>query len=247
MSDLSIPIGMRRFREAMRRQESLLAPLERPCLRWLAERLPERVGPDHLTLLGFAALFLAGVSYAAAARWPLALLLVNVWLAVNWFGDSLDGTVARLRNRLRPRYGFYVDHMVDSFGALFLMGGLALSGFASERVALALLVSFLLLSINSYLAAHTRGTFQLSLWGFSPTEIRILLALGNIAALWRPQVTVFGITARFFDVAGIPAAVAMAVVVLASVSQNTAALYREEALEERPSAGPEKPSGRTRL
>src|SRR5690242_14393043 len=92
MSDLSIPIGMRRFQEAMRRQESLLAPLERPCLRWLAERLPERVGPDHLTLLGFAALFMAGLSYAAAARWPPALLLVDVWLAVNWFGDSLDGT-----------------------------------------------------------------------------------------------------------------------------------------------------------
>ena len=232
MSDLSIPINIRRFQEAMRRQESLMAPLERPCLRWLAERLPENIGSDHLTLLGFAALFLAGASYAAAARWPQALLLVNVWLAMNWFGDSLDGTVARLRKRPRPRYGFYVDHMADSFGALFLMGGLAVSGFASERVALALLVSFLLLSINSYLAAHTRGTFQLSLWGFSPTEIRILLALGNIVAFWRPQVTIFGVSARFFDIAGIPAGAAMAIVLLASVVQNTAALYREEALND---------------
>ena len=128
MSDLSLPVAKFEFRDAARRQESVLAPLERRCLRWLAHRLPVWVGPDHLTLLGFAALFCAGTSYAAAAWWPPALLLVNLWLAVNWFGDSLDGTVARLRNRQRPRYGFYVDHMVDSFGALFLIGGLALSG-----------------------------------------------------------------------------------------------------------------------
>ncbi|MBI3934412.1 MAG: CDP-alcohol phosphatidyltransferase family protein [Acidobacteria bacterium] len=225
-----MPVVKIKFRDAARRQESLLAPLERRCLHWLAQRLPVWVGPDHLTLLGFAALGFAGVSYAAAAWWPPAVLVVNLWLAVNWFGDSLDGTVARLRNRQRPRYGFYVDHMVDSFGALFLIGGLALSGYVSERVALGLLVSFLLLSINSYLATYTRGTFRLSFWGFSPTEIRILLALGNIVALWKPQVTVLGIPARFFDVGGLIAIAAMAVVLVVSVAQNTAALYHEEKL-----------------
>ena len=228
MSELTLPVVKFKFREAARRQESLLAPLERRCLHWLVSCLPAWAGPDHLTLLGFAALFFAGVSYAAAAWWPPALLLVNLWLAVNWFGDSLDGTVARLRNRQRPRYGFYVDHMVDSFGALFLIGGLALSGFISSAVAMALLVGFLLLSINSYLATYTRGTFHLSFWGFSPTEIRILLALGNTVALWKPHVTVFGISARFFDVGGVVAAVVMAIVLLVSVAQNTAALYREE-------------------
>ena len=230
MSELSIPVVKFKFRDAARRQESLLAPLERRCLHWLASCLPAWVGPDHLTLLGFAALFFAGVSYAAAAWWPPALLLVNLWLAGNLVDDSLDGTVARLRNRQRPRYGFYVDHMVDSFGALFLIGGLALSGFVSHWVAMALLVGFLLLSINSYLATYTRGAFHLSFWGFSPTEIRILLALGNTVALWKPEVTVFGIPARFFDVGGIIAAVCMAVVLLISVGQNTAALYREEKL-----------------
>src|SRR3972149_5445097 len=162
MSDLSLPVAKFEFRDAAGRQESLLAPLERRCLHGLALRLPGWVGPDHLTLLGFAALFFAGLSYSAAAWWPPALLLVNLWLAVNWFGDSLDGTVARLRNRQRPRYGFYVDHMVDSFGALFLIGGLAFSGYMSERVALGLLVSFLLLSINSYLATYTAGPVLLS-------------------------------------------------------------------------------------
>jgi archaetidylinositol phosphate synthase len=228
MSELTLPIAELKFREAKRKQESWLAPLERRCLVWLAQRMPASVGPDHLTLLGFAALFLAGASYAAALWWPPALLLVNVCLAVNWFGDSLDGTLARVRKRQRPRYGFYVDHMVDSFGALFVIGGLGISGYASERVALALLISFLLLSINSYLATYTLGTFHLSFWKFSPTEIRILLAIGNVVALWKPRVTVLGIEARFFDVGGIIAAVAMAVVLVTSVAQNTAALYREE-------------------
>jgi len=228
MSELSISPAQTAFRNAERKQESWLAPLERRCLAWLAARVPSAVGPDHLTLLGFAALFLAGVSYAAARSWPPALLVVNLWLAVNWFGDSLDGTLARHRQRQRPRYGFYVDHMVDSFGALFVIGGLAISGFASERVAVALLVSFLLLSINSYLATYTRGTFHLSFWKFSPTEIRILLAVGNTVALWKPHVTVFGHAARFFDVGGIVAVIAMAVVLVHSVARHTAALYREE-------------------
>jgi len=230
MSDLSINEVQFKFRDAARKQESLLAPLERRCLRWLAQQLPLSVGPDHLTGLGFAALFLAGVSYACAAWWPPALLAVNVWLVVNWFGDSLDGTVARQRNRQRPRYGFYVDHMVDSFGALFLLGGMALSGLASLTVAGALLVSFLLLSVNSYLATYTRGTFHLSFWGFSPTEIRILLSLGNLVALWKPRVTIFGMQAHFFDVAGVIGAAAMVVVLIVSVAQNTVALFREEKL-----------------
>jgi phosphatidylglycerophosphate synthase len=230
VSDLSITLGKFQFRDAARRQESLMAPLERCTLRWLAERLPAWIGPDHLTLLGFSALFFAGVSYAAAVRWAPALLLVNLWLAVNWFGDSLDGTVARLRNRQRPRYGFYVDHIVDSFGALFLVGGMALSGYVSGVVAAGLLVSFLLFSINSYLATYTRGTFHLSFWGFSPTEVRILLAVGNTVALWRPHVTILGGQAKFFDVGGTVATGVMAAVLIVSVAQNTAALYREEKL-----------------
>jgi phosphatidylglycerophosphate synthase len=233
MSELSLPRVDLGFREAIRKQESYLAPAERSCLRWLAERMPACVGPDHLTLLGFAALLLAGASYAAARSWPPALLLVNVWLAVNWFGDSLDGTLARVRNRQRPRYGFYVDHMVDSFGAFFLIAGLALSGFMSAGVAAALLVSFLLLSINSYLATYTLGTFRLSFWRFSPTEIRILLALGNAVALVKPTVRVFDLfdaPVRFFDVGGIVAVAVMAVVLVVSVAENTLALYRAEKL-----------------
>jgi phosphatidylglycerophosphate synthase len=234
MSDLTFAqVKTADFRDAVRKQESWLAPMERRCLLWLAARMPARVGPDHLTLLGFAALLLAGVSYGAARWWPPALLLVNVWLAVNWFGDSLDGTLARFRNRQRPRYGFYVDHMVDSLGALSLIGGLAFSGEMSERVAVALLVSFLLLSINSYLATYTLGTFRLSFFKFSPTEIRLLLAIGNAVALVQPVVSgfgVFGEPVRFFDLGGAVAVAGMMVVLVVSVIQNTLALYRAERL-----------------
>ncbi len=218
------------FRNADRRQESLLAGIEKVCLLRIARLLPPRVKPDHLTILGFAAMFLAGASYALARWWPPALLLVNLWLAVNWFGDSLDGTVARTRDCQRPRFGFYVDHMVDSFGALFLIAGLAFSGYMSAWVAVALLLSFYLLSINSYLATYTLGTFQLSFWKFSPTEMRILLAVGNAFALFRPTVTVLGMHQRFFDVSGAVAVVSMAVVLAASVTRNTLALYRMERL-----------------
>ena len=123
---------MRRTRplpEMLRVQESWVAAAEKRALLWLAERTPDRIGPDHLTVLGLVAQIGAGACYAFAARNRYALLGVIVCLALNWFGDSLDGTLARVRQRLRPRYGFYVDHMVDSFGALALMGGLALSGY----------------------------------------------------------------------------------------------------------------------
>ena len=180
------------FQEAKRRQESFLAPLEKRCLIWLAEHAPRWVNSDHLTLLGLAALAGAGFSYWWARTNPAGLYAVIVCLALNWLGDSLDGTLARVRNRQRPRYGFYVDHVVDAFGALFLFGGLALSGFMSERIALGLLIAYFMLSIEVYLATYALGTFHLSFWKFSPTELRILLAIGNLALLRNPNAHVRG-------------------------------------------------------
>ena len=216
------------FRSAVRSQTSLLAPVERICLRWLAERMPGWVTPDGLTLLGFGAMLLAGVCYALARWWPPLLLVVNFWLAVNWFGDSLDGTVARFRDKQRPRYGFYVDHMADAFGTLFIACGLAFSGYISWMVALAGLVAYSLLSINVYLATYTIGTFKLSFYKFSPTELRILLAVGNTVALFHPTTRVLSETYLFYDVAAIIATALMAAVTIASVVRNTATLYRAE-------------------
>jgi phosphatidylglycerophosphate synthase len=219
------------FRDAARVQQSLLAAVEKRCLVWLARRMPTGVKPDHLTVLGFAAMILAGSSYALARWWPPSLIVVNVWLVVNWFGDSLDGTLARERRLERPRYGFYVDHIIDSLGALFLLAGLALSGYMGWWVAAGLLVSFYLLSINAYLATYTLGTFQLSYGKFSPTEIRILLAVGNVVALHRPTVHLFATPQRFFDVAGAVAIISMGAVLAVSVAHNIITLYRMERLE----------------
>ena len=214
--------------DAVRVQESWVAAGEKRALLWLAARTPGWIGPDQLTVLGFVAQIGAGACYALAAWNRYALLGVIACLALNWAGDSLDGTIARVRQRLRPRYGFYVDHMVDSFGALALMGGLALSGYMHPWIAIGLLIAFLVLSIQSYLATHALGEFRLSFWRFGPTELRILLAVGNVALFWKPVVHLFGGTYRLFDIGGSIGLAGMAVMVLSFTVQNTFRLYREE-------------------
>jgi phosphatidylglycerophosphate synthase len=212
-----------------REQSSLLAPIEKRALIWLAHRMPRWVNSDHLTLLGFIAMFLAGLCYWLARSNRYALVLVSIFLVVNWFGDSLDGTLARVRNRQRPRYGFYLDHMTDAVGTAFLLGGLALSSFMSPPVAIALLIVYLLLSIQSYLATYARGTFQLSFWKFSPTELRALLIAGNITLLARgPLARLAGIDFLLFDIGGAAGIIGMSAILTVSTIRNTIALYRDE-------------------
>src|SRR6202049_4144280 len=216
------------FKDAFRLQGSFTAAAERRALAWLAVRLPARVNSDHLTLVGFVAMFLAGASYALARTNRPGLVLATFFLALNWFGDSLDGTLARLRNRQRPRYGFYVDHMIDTVGGLFLMGGLAISGMVDWRIALGMFVGFLMLSVQVYLATYTVGTFRLSFAKFGPTEIRILLALGNVALWLHPEARISGSSYRVFDVGGIAAIAGMALMLVISTIWNTVKLYRAE-------------------
>jgi phosphatidylglycerophosphate synthase len=218
------------FVNAIRLQESFTARAERRALAWLAERLPSWVNSDHLTLVGFVAMFLAGASYALARANRVGLILATIFLAVNWFGDSLDGTLARVRHRQRPRYGFYVDHMIDTVGGFFLMGGLAISGIVDWRIALGMFIAFLMLSVEVYLAAYTLGTFRLSFAKFGPTEIRILLALGNAALWFYPDARIFGFSFRFFDVSGIVAIAGMTLMLVVSAIGNTVKLYRAETL-----------------
>jgi archaetidylinositol phosphate synthase len=219
-----------KFKEASRSQFSLLAPLEKRVLIWLARRTPNWINSDHLTILGLSALLGAGLSYWYARYRHAGLLLTVLFLALNWLGDSLDGTLARVRNRQRPRYGFYVDHVVDAFGTLFLLSGLALSGYMSKPIAAALLTAYLMLSIEVYLATYTIGTFHLSFWKFSPTELRILLAIGNIALLCCPLVQLAGSTYRLYDVGGAIGVTGLVLTLLASVIRHTLYLYRAERL-----------------
>jgi phosphatidylglycerophosphate synthase len=213
-----------------REHRSLTAAAEKRLLVWLAGRMPAKVGSDHLTVLGLLGSALAGAAYALAGRDLRWLHVVNLGLLLNWFGDSLDGTLARVRNRLRPRYGFYVDHLVDAFGALFLLGGLAASGLASARVAIALLVAYLLLSINMHLATVSLGVFKISYGLFGGTELRILLAAANLLVLARPRVTVFGEAHLLFDLLAGAGTVAVAFVTLRSAAQVTRRLYDLEPL-----------------
>jgi archaetidylinositol phosphate synthase len=216
------------FSPATRLQESFVAVAEKKTLRWLALRTPRWINSDHLTILGFASQCLAGVCYALA-RWNRSMLLLGiVFLALNWLGDSLDGTLARVRNCQRPRYGFYVDHIADSFAAFFLMGGLALSGYIHPAIALGMLVAFLMLSIEAYLATYTLGQFQLSYWKFGPTEIRLLLALGNLALLRWPTANLMGVHFRLLDIGGVIGIGGMALILIVSAIQHTRTLYREE-------------------
>jgi archaetidylinositol phosphate synthase len=214
-----------------RDHKSLTAAAEKRLLIWLAHRMPAWVNSDHLTALGLLGNALAGVAYALAGRNPTWLHVVNLCLFVNWFGDSLDGTVARVRNRLRPRYGFYVDHLVDAFGALFLLVGLAASGLVSERIALALLVTYFLFSINMYLATCSLGVFKLSYGLFGGTELRILLAVVNLLVLSYPRVALGGRTFLLFDVLAGSGTAILAVITLRSAAQVTKRLYDQERLE----------------
>jgi len=218
------------FVEAQRLATNPLADLERRCLIWMAGRLPRWVTSDGLTLLALAGMGLTGLAYAAARNHPAALLLAILGLGINWFGDSLDGTVARVRRQQRPRYGFYVDHVVDCFGVLFVMAGLGWSGYMSPGVAMAFLVAYFMLSVEIFLATYCLAVFRLSFWGVGPTELRLLLAAGTLALLYDPRVQILGGQYRLFDVGGVVGAVGLGVTLLLSVARNVRLLYRAEPL-----------------
>jgi phosphatidylglycerophosphate synthase len=217
------------FADATRIQTALTAGLERRLLIWMARRTPAAIKPDHLTALGFVSQLLAALAYAMAHREPRALWLVNTFILLNWLGDSLDGTLARVRKQQRPRYGFYVDHMADTFGALALMAGLACSGYLEPLIAAGMLAGFYVLSIESYLTTYTIGRFHLSHGIFGPTEIRILLALGNFALIAHPYAQIGGRRFLLFNAGGIVALVGMGSMVMLATIKHIATLYREEA------------------
>jgi len=218
------------FHDAERKQLSFLARVEKRVLIWLAGRMPAWVNSDHLTLLGFVAMFAAGLCYWGASRDRRALLGVIAALAINWFGDSLDGTLARVRQRQRPRYGFYVDHVTDAIGTFFLMGGLALSSYMNPFIALGLLIAYFLLSIEVYLTTYTIGAFHLSFLSFGPTELRILLCVGNIALFYRPVVHLLGYQFLLFDVGGTVGIVGMSLMLIWAAVRHTRYLYNAERL-----------------
>jgi archaetidylinositol phosphate synthase len=230
MESVATVTGAEAYREARREQGAWTTRLEKRVLARLARAMPAGVGPDHLTVLGFAGMLLTGTAYALSGRNPLFLHAANLGLLVNWFGDSLDGTLARHRGRLRPRYGFYVDHVIDAFGATAVLSGLAASGLMAPGIAACLLVAYLLFSVHLYLQTHVLGRFRMSVAGVGGTELRLALAVMNLAAHAWPVLEAGGATVRLFDAVGALGAVGLAVALTASVAATTRELYRLERL-----------------
>jgi phosphatidylglycerophosphate synthase len=218
----------------VREHKSILAAVEKRLLVSIARRLPESVTSDHLTAIALLAMLAAGPAFAAIPLVPGAAGVFIVLLGINWFGDSLDGTVARVRNQQRPRYGYYVDHVIDLTGTSALLAGIAASGLMTPAIAFALLAGYFMVSAESFLATHSRGTFRLSFAGVGPTELRILLAIGALKVTASASVLLGGHELLLFDVAGVIAIAGFAVAFVVSSIRNTRALFALEPLPAKP-------------
>jgi archaetidylinositol phosphate synthase len=213
-----------------RLHESLLAAPEKRALVWMAERMPAWVNSDHLSALGFVSMAGVGAAFwLTGSRPAIGVPLVLACLLLNWFGDSLDGTLARVRNRQRPRYGYYLDHVIDIAGTVMMVSGLALSGHMSPVVAAVTLVAWLMVMGESFLGTWARGVFRMSFGWFGPTELRILIAIGAVKLLGGGMVRPFGHGPwHLFDIGGVCATVGLAVIFVVNAVRNASALYREE-------------------
>jgi archaetidylinositol phosphate synthase len=166
---------------AVRRvNDSLLGPLERVALTWMASRLPAWLLPDHLTFVGLIGALLTGAGFILSHWYLPWLFLACVGLLANWFGDSLDGTLARLRHIERPQYGFFVDHTCDLFSQVIIFISLGASPCTHFGVACLGLITFLMAFIYTLIGLQVKGELQITYFGFGPTEIRALLFLGNL-------------------------------------------------------------------
>jgi phosphatidylglycerophosphate synthase len=214
-----------------REHNSVLASIEKWLLVRSARAMPPWVSPDLLTVLGLGSMVAAGACFAAVRVSPVpAAAGAIVAPALNWFGDSLDGTLARTRGHERPRYGFYVDHVIDLAGVAALCGGMGCSGRMSPLIAVALAAAYFLVAAESYLATHSTGTFRISFAGFGPTELRIVLAVGAIFIVRHPVVAIASRSMWLFDVGGIVAAGGLAATFVISAARNTRHLYIAEPL-----------------
>ena len=214
----------------VRQHNSILAASEKRALIWMATRLPRWVNSDHLSGLGLASMAGAGLAFVLAATDPVAgASLVVLCLLLNWFGDSLDGTLARVRDQQRPRYGYYVDHVIDLAGTAMLFAGLAASGYMSPAIAALVVAAFFMVSAETYLATHSRGVFTMAMLGVGPTELRILLAAGALALINTPMVSPFGLgPIALWDLGGVIGSIGMIGAFIVSSARNTKALNIEE-------------------
>ena len=157
----------------------LLGPLERPALRWLAAHMPGPVTPDTLTVIGIIGAVMIFAAYWLSNLDRNFLWLANLGFVINWFGDSLDGTLARHRKIQRPAYGFFVDHTVDALSEVLVFLGLGLSPYVDLTIACLALIGYLLMSILVYVRTYAQGVFKISYIGIGPTEMRAIAMIAN--------------------------------------------------------------------
>jgi archaetidylinositol phosphate synthase len=196
---------------AAREKTFLLARPEARVLEWIARRLPRWVMPDHMTALGVLAAIGIAAAYALSNRDPVWLWAASGLLVVHWLGDSLDGTLARVRRIERPRYGYYLDHLVDAVATAFIGIGLGLSPHMLLACGLIIVVAYLVLSINTYLETSALGVFSLGYGRLGPTEARLGLIVVNalLAVGVVPSFTLAGVDLGILDLAGVALALLM--------------------------------------
>jgi archaetidylinositol phosphate synthase len=216
--------------DPQRRATFVLSEAEKRLLIHVAERLPRGLLPDHLTLIGMAGSALVTFAYVMSNHAAWWLWIASLGFVINWFGDSLDGTTARVRRIQRPRYGYYLDHLTDAFSTLAIGLGLGLSPYMLLAVGLAIVVGYLILSINVYLESQVLGDFRFGYGVVGPTETRlILIGLNTLAVLIGPiPYTVFGVQATVFDLGGLIAVGGMVLMLARRVNRNLRNLGRLE-------------------
>jgi phosphatidylglycerophosphate synthase len=213
-----------------RTSQFLFSSFEKKVLPPLAVSLPKWIKPDHMTIIGIIAATGIAITYFLSKFNDQWLWLTNLLIILHWFGDSLDGTIARVRKAERPRYGFYLDHITDAYSTLVIGLGLGLSPYMTLSVGLALVIAYLLLSINVYLETHVFKTFSSSYGKLGPTEVRLMLIILNILALIHGvfEFKVLEIDITVFDIIGLIAAIGMFVLLLSRTFQNLKKLAADE-------------------
>ena len=210
---------------------SLTAKTEKRILIWLAERMPRWVTPDLLTGVGVLGAAIVFAGYALSNLAPGFLWLSTFGLIVNWFGDSVDGTLARVRGTERPKYGFYIDHTVDVISEGFVILGIGVSPYVRFDVACLTFIGYLSISVLSYVRAFVDGTFKISYGWFGPTELRILLAVVNTIMFFapRPTIEIAGVAAAVYDLAVAAIALGLAAAFLFSTLKGLRELEHADA------------------
>lgn len=220
---------MEERKQSVRIQTSILNAGERKLLVWMAERMPRWVSSDMLTLVGVLGAVVVALGYALST-WNIHWLwLASLGFVINWFGDSMDGSIARVRNKQRPIYGFFLDHNIDCINEMMMFVGVGLSPLMNLDIALVVLALYLMLSVSVYIDAHLKNEFKLTYGGLGPTEFRIIVILVNTVFIlirplrdfvWSPSVAGWQLSMTVMDIVGVAIAVILAVFYLVNLLKD---------------------------